>query len=237
VRRLLASIHDVSPLSEAAVDQLAEQLSAHVGNHIALLVIPDHWGQAPIAGNRPFQARLRAWADAGCEMFLHGWCHRDAVQASLAARHLTAGEGEFSGLSTTEASARIGRGRALLEDILGRPLAGFIAPAWLYSAGTHDALAHSGLMLAEDHWRVWQPGGATLARGPVITWASRSRGRIASSLAVAALGRHLLRPLPVARVAVHPGDVTVPAIRTSITATLARLAGSHVPARYADLLA
>lgn len=237
-RRLLASIHDVSPASEAAVLALLDRLCRHLGEpRLAMLVVPDHWHLAPIAGHRAFQARLRGWADAGIEMFLHGWCHRDEVQATLASRHMTAGEGEFSGLDEAEAAARIARGRAIVEDAIGRPVAGFIAPAWLYSAGTHAALARAGLPLAEDHWRVWQPGGATLARGPVITWASRSRGRIASSLAAAALGRATLGPLPTVRVAVHPGDVTVPALLDSIDATLVRFAASHRPARYADLLA
>lgn len=235
--RLLASIHDVSPRSEAAVDVLLNALGRHVGQRLAMLVVPDHWNQAPIAGNRAFQARLRGWADAGIEMFLHGWCHRDDRRATLAARHMTAGEGEFSGLDAAEASARIARGLAVVEDAIGRPVAGFIAPAWLYSAGAHAALAAHKLPLAEDHMKVWQPGGATLARGPVITWASRSRPRIASSLAVAALGRHGLKLLPVVRVAVHPGDVTVPAIMASIDATLARLVTSHSPSRYADLAA
>ena len=235
--RLLASIHDVSPRSEAAVDELVDALGRHVGQRLAMLVVPDHWGEAPIASNRAFQARLRVWADAGIEMFLHGWCHRDDRQATLASRHMTAGEGEFSSLDVNEASARIARGLAVVEDAIGRPVTGFIAPAWLYSAGTHVALAAHRLPIAEDHMKVWQPGGRTLARGPVITWASRSRPRIASSLAVAAVGRHVLGLLPVVRVAVHPGDIAVPAIMASVDATLARLAASHTPARYADLVA
>ncbi|WP_156255096.1 DUF2334 domain-containing protein [Sandarakinorhabdus oryzae] len=234
--RLLASIHDVSPRSEAAVDVLLNALGRHVGQRLAMLVVPDHWNEAPIAGNRAFQARLRGWADAGIEMFLHGWCHRDDRQATLASRHMTAGEGEFSSLDAAEASARIERGLAVVEDAIGRSVAGFIAPAWLYSEGTHQALVAHKLPLAEDHMTLWQPGGATLARGPVITWASRSRPRIASSLAVAALGRYALKLLPVVRVAVHPGDVTVPAIMASIDATLARLVTSHAPSRYADLV-
>jgi predicted deacetylase len=235
-RKLLASIHDVSPRTEVAVDVLLNALARHVGQRLAMLVVPDHWNEAPIAGNRAFQARLRGWADAGIEMFLHGWCHCDDRQATLAARHMTAGEGEFSSLDAAEAAARIARGRAVVEDAIGRPVAGFIAPAWLYSPGTHAALAAHRLPLAEDHMKLWQPGGATLARGPVITWASRSRLRIASSLAVAALGRQVLALLPVVRVAVHPGDVGVPAIMASIDATLARLVTSHTPSRYADLL-
>ena len=85
--------------------------------------------------------------------------------------------------------------------------------------------------------RVWEPiSGKVVARGPVITWASRSPGRIRSSLMVAAAARALPQALPTARIAVHPGDVTVPALIDSIDATFARFARTHTPSRYADLL-
>ena len=243
-RRLLVSIHDVSPRSESAVDALAERLERHLGGpRFAMLVIPDHWREAPIAGNAAFQARLRQWSAAGVEMFLHGWCHRDETPAKgFAARfkgqHMTAGEGEFLNLSRAAAAGRMREGKALLEDILGAPVAGFIAPAWLYGPGAMHALDDVGFALAEDHMKVWTPGNRkVLARGPVVTWASRSPGRIRSSLWFAALARRALPVLPTLRVAVHPGDVTVPALLGSIDATLARFAASHRPARYAELLA
>jgi uncharacterized protein len=242
-RRLLVSIHDVSPRSEAAVDALAERLERHLGpGNFAMLVIPDHWREAPIAGNAAFHARLRQWAGQGIEMFLHGWCHRDETPAQdglagFKGRHMTAGEGEFLNLPHAEALRRMREGKGLLEDILGAPVAGFIAPAWLYGPGALTALGDLGFALAEDHMKVWAPvGGRVLARGPVVTWASRSPGRIRSSLGFAALARHALPVLPTLRVAVHPGDVTVPALLRSIDATLARFATSHVPARYAGLL-
>src|SRR5437899_7929282 len=134
---LLASIHDVSPRFESEVEQLLDLLRRHVGERVALLVVPNHWGEAPIVPGSPFAGRLRAWADSGCEIFLHGFYHRDEAQHGRAADRLrasfmTAGEGEFLVLSRTDAETRIGRGRALLEALIGRPIAGFVAPAWLY---------------------------------------------------------------------------------------------------------
>ncbi len=239
-RRLLASIHDVGPKFERQVDQLVEALERHVGTaKFAMLVVPDHWDDAPLSAAPAFQAKLRCWADAGVEMFLHGWRHRDdAPTKGFAQKHMTAGEGEFSALSAVEASARIADGRKVVEDAIGRPVAGFIAPAWLYSAGALDAVRDAGFALAEDHMKVWQPvSGKVIARGPVITWASRSPGRIRSSLMVAAAARALPQALPTARIAVHPGDVTVPALLDSIDVTFKRFAATHVPSRYADLIA
>ena len=241
-RILLASIHDVGPRFESEIDRLVGQLESHVGTgRFAMLVVPDHWGEAPLASAPAFQARLRAWADNGVEMFLHGWSHRDDSdhehrRAAFKAKHMTAGEGEFLGLSEAEATRRLRAGRKVVEDAIGRPVAGFIAPAWLYGPGAHAAVAAEHFPLAEDHMQVWNPqSGAVLARGPVITWASRSRARIRSSLAFAAIARTFLQPLRTVRVAVHPGDAHVPALLRSIDATLAAFRGRRV-AHYSDLL-
>jgi predicted deacetylase len=242
-KRLLASIHDVHPGSIAAVERLAAQFERHLGGpRYAMLVVPDHWGAHAVQGNSSFAAKLRGWADQGIEMFVHGWFHKDLAEhsgmAALKAKHMTASEGEFLGLSAAEAAKRMAEGKALVEDIIGRPAAGFIAPAWLYGPGAMEALERSGFALAEDHMKVWRPAsGAVLAKGPVITWASRSGPRTASSLLAAALGRTFLGPLDTVRVAVHPGDVTKPSILASIDKTLAAFAHKRTPGRYADLLA
>lgn len=241
-KRLLASIHDVGPRFEAQVDALADRLTGLLGGpKFAMLVVPDHWDEAPLAQDRAFQAKLRRWSDQGVEMFVHGWRHRDAGQHSGAlarwkATKMTAGEGEFLGLDHAEALDRMQRGRALIEDAIGRPTAGFIAPAWLYGPGAHSALTEAAFPMAEDHMRVWNPvTGAILARGPVITWASRSRSRIASSLLFSGLARQALGVLDTVRIAVHPGDTTVPLLLESIDKTMSRFAATHTPSRYASL--
>src|SRR3569833_213446 len=134
MKKLLASIHDVSPKFEGAVAALADRLAGHLGGlRLAMLAGPDHWAEAPIGPGTPFATRLRGWADAGVEMFVHGWFHRDTSEHKGAdawkAKHMTAGEGEFLGLDHGDALDRMTRGKALVEDIIGRPAAGFIAPA------------------------------------------------------------------------------------------------------------
>ena len=237
---LLASIHDVSPRFATEIDRLLDLLRPHVGERLAMLVVPNHWGDAPIIPGSPFASRLREWADGGAEIFLHGYFHRDQGRHGrtadrVRARFMTAGEGEFLGLSRDDAGARIAEGRALVEDVIGRSVAGFVAPAWLYGPGTLEALADSSIPIAEDHLRVWSPkSGAELARGPVITWASRTRARLLSSLAAAAALRRL--PMRTLRVGVHPPDCREPSLVRSIDATLRIAAARRRPARYADLL-
>jgi predicted deacetylase len=238
-RLLLASIHDVSPRFEDEVDRLIDLLRKHVGDRIAMLVVPNHWGEAPILPGSAFARRLRRWAEAGTEIFLHGYFHRDDKRHRgpadrLRARVMTAGEGEFLALSREEAAARIVQGRALLEDVIGRGIDGFVAPAWLYGNGARAALRDCGIAIAEDHLHVWSPTTcAQLARGPVITWASRTPLRLASSLAAAAMLRNL--PQPVLRVGVHPPDCRHPALVRSIEATFRAAGRKRRAASYAEL--
>ena len=133
MKRLLVSIHDVGPRFETEVVRLTELLAERLGGAaFAMLVVPNHWGDSPLAADRPFAARLRRWAEQGVEMFVHGWFHRDDSPHSglsgLKARHMTAGEGEFLGLTAAEAARRMGDGKALIEDIIGSPPARFINP-------------------------------------------------------------------------------------------------------------
>lgn len=84
--------------------------------------------------------------------------------------------------------------------------------------------------------RVWRPAdGRIVAHGPVITWASRSRSRIASSLLVASLARRVLKRQRTVRIAVHPGDTGVPRLLASINRTISAFTATREVGRYADL--
>ncbi len=241
LKPLLTSIHDVAPVFEGDVDRLADHLTRAGVDRFAMLVVPQHWASAPLRPGSPFATRLRGWSDSGVDLFVHGWTHRDDQPhsgrwAAWKARHMTAGEGEFLGLDRVEARERMRRGRTLIEDIAGRAAAGFIAPAWLYGPGAMAALRDEGFALSEDHCHVWRPSdGAVLARGPVVSWASRSHARTRSSLAFAALARRLLPLQDVIRVAVHPGDTSKPELMASIGRTTTTFVNTHRPARYGEL--
>lgn len=222
------------------MDRLVDALQLHVGVCLALLVVPNHWGESSIIPGTPFATRLRRLAERGSEIFLHGYFHRDhathrRIADKLRAGWLTAGEGEFLALSRSDAAARIVRGRALLEDITGRPIAGFVAPAWLYGKGAIQGLRDCAIPIAEDHLRVWSPkDGATLSRSPVITWASRSPARLRSSLVTAAVLRRA--PMSVLRVGVHPSDCRSSRLLRSIEETFEIATRNRRPAGYSALV-
>ena len=241
-RRLLASIHDVTPYHLDRLERLVPLIEEVVGKgNFALLVVPDFHRAGRLDHNTEFARRLRGWADDGCDIFLHGFTHLDdskhnSIGASLKARKLTAGEGEFLGLSYYDASRKLIDGRRMVEDIIGRPVTGFIAPAWLYSTDTVRAIAHQGFTLCEDHFRVWNPQDAKVhARGPVVTYASRSPSRLLSSLLWSRIATVVLSRANVVRFAVHPNDVDAPELVAEISRALRAFGRSHVPSSYRRL--
>jgi uncharacterized protein len=242
-KKLLVSIHDVTPVHAQRLLTIMPIVEAVIGEgKAALLAVPHYHGEATIGSNRAFAARLRGWSDAGNEVFLHGYFHRDqskhsGISARFKARHLTSAEGEFLGLSLQNALILLTEGRKRVEDVIGRSVAGFIAPAWLYSDGAKQAIAELGFALAEDHFKVWQPETQKIvACGPVITYASRSPARLLSSLLWSRIAGAMLKPTQTVRIGVHPHDCDAHELVTEIGRSLTHFARSHRPARYADLL-
>lgn len=243
-RYVLSSIHDVTPVHAARLERLVPIIEAAVGpGRFALLVVPEFHRRERLRAGTPFAGWLRRLVDRGCEVFLHGFYHLDDQRHDRAldrwrARKMTAGEGEFLGLSQDEAQLRLTEGRKLVEDVIGQPVAGFIAPAWLYGDGAKRAIAAMNFALAEDHMRVWQPAtGAILARGPVVTYASRSTPRLLSSLAWSRIATLMLARARIVRHAVHPHDMDSPALVKELDRALRAFARTHRPSAYRDLIA
>jgi uncharacterized protein len=241
-RRLLASIHDVTPYHAERLERLVPIVEQIVGEgRYALLVVPDFHKAGLLRDNLVFARQLRRWADAGCEIFLHGFTHLDESRhatrtAQIKAERLTAGEGEFLGLNYVDAQQKLVDGRKMLEDIVGRQITGFIAPAWLYGADSLDAIKDQGIALVEDHFRVWNPqDGQVLTRGPVVTYASRTPARLASSILWSRIATVALSRTKTVRFAVHPHDVDAPKLLREIERALTVFATSHRPSAYADL--
>jgi uncharacterized protein len=241
-RRLLASIHDVTPFHQDRLEKLVPLVEQAVGKgRFAMLVVPDFHREGQLSKHPDFARKLRGWADDGCEIFLHGFTHLDdsahaTRAAQLKAKRMTAGEGEFLGLTYGEAATKLHDGRLMVEDAIGRAVTGFIAPAWLYGEDSLKAIKDQGFDLVEDHFRVWNPQtGAILTRGPVVTYASRSVPRLLSSLLWSRIATVLLARSKTVRVAVHPHDVDAPELVSEITRALGAFTRSHIPSSYRDL--
>lgn len=244
VRRVLVSVHDVTPRHFERLRTIDRLLGKHgLAGRYSALIVPNFWHEWPLADHPEFLRWLRRAMGEGVEPILHGYFHVDESEHRsawdrLRGRTMTASEGEFLGLGKEAAHARIVAGQRLLHDHLGITPQTFIAPAWLYSQSTHEALAELGIAVAEDHLRVWSPAtGATLTRGPVLSYASRSKARVAASWLWSRASTALLGAMPTLRLAIHPHDLDVPTLERELDRTLGVLLRERTPIHYAALSA
>jgi predicted deacetylase len=242
------SIHDVSPAWEREVDVALEMAHEH-GVRPALLVVPDFHGRAKLSDHPAFLERLRRLEADGHEIFLHGYYHRarawgerqDADRSAAGrARHVfrqkvvSGGEAEFADVSESEARERLDAGERMLKDA-GLTIRGFVAPAWSMPKWVLAMLGDRGYGFTEDHMRVYDPARRRARPSVVLNYASRTPGRLLSSVAWCRMARPARRVVP-ARIAIHPADVRFALLRREIEGLLAWGRGDFVP-RGSDLLA
>jgi predicted deacetylase len=236
------SIHDVSPAWSAEVEAALAMCHA-IGAKPALLVVPNFHRRAPILDDAPFCARLRELQASGHEVYLHGFFHQSAAQHDgrsgnklawlFAQRVVSGGEAEMSDVSADEGRARLDGGERVLREA-GLRIDGFVAPAWSMPSWLLPALGARGIRFSEDHLRVYDPAAGRARPSVVLNWASRSPGRLLSTVAWCRAAKHARALFP-ARIAIHPADMRFLMLRREIESLLAWARGDVVD-RGADLL-
>ena len=237
---LIETINDVSP-AQASDVRAAWDLCAQLGIVPALLVVPDWHGHWPLERHGGVVAWLRACAEDGAEILLHGERHDEAglprrFGDSVRAWGRTLREGEFLTLDAGAASERIGRGLRRLRALGLRPC-GFVPPAWLARDVVYSAAAAWGLKVAEDVSAIHLLSRGLRIAAPVMRWSARTVLRVHASILVATLRSLLQRQAAVVRVAIHPPDMASPRVTASIVRTLRSLRQRHRVVRYCDLVA
>lgn len=240
-RRLIVSFHDLHPGSQETCAKFLTRLRELGVDRTTLLVVP-RWHGGPACSDHPrFVAWLRARADEGHEICLHGFFHRVGAVTGNAAqravgRHYTAGEGEFYQIDRATAAARIHDGLAMLAQQLGLPVWGFTPPAWLLSAAGRDALRAAGLHYTTTWGTVELLQRTETILAPTLVWSTRAAWRrVCSNVWVRFWGwRH--QNADTLRIAAHPGDFAHPAVEHSLYAAVARHVPGRAPHRYRDLL-
>jgi predicted deacetylase len=235
---LLVSIHDVTPALAEGVERLWG-LCAERGVRPALLVVPDWHGEWPLEAHPAFVAWLRARADEGAEIVLHGERHDEIglprrLGDELRAWGRTAGEGEFLTLGEPAARDRIARGRARLHA-LGLEPVGFVPPAWLATDEGHRAAGGTGRGFSEADRAIRLFPSGRRVPAPAVRWSARGALRAWGSVAVARARWTWQGRAPLARIALHPQDLAHPAISAAIGPTLDRWLTRHRPVTYTEV--
>jgi predicted deacetylase len=237
--RLVVSVHDVSPATASESRRWVHDLDQR-GLSASLLVVPGPWREPTLSSDPEFAGWLRACAERGHEVCLHGWDHTArpggppgrALVGNLVAR----GCAEFWSLDEDEGAERARRGLDVLARF-GLEASGFTPPGWLASAPAVRGLRRAGLRYVTTHGSVVDLRSGRRLRAPVICHRPHGRGeRVGAELMIRAPGL-LLRPGRTLRIALHPDDLLRPDLREAALRSVdAALDLGAVAVTYQDLL-
>jgi uncharacterized protein len=213
---LCVVVHDVSPATWTACGYLLDALAEVAPYRATLLVVPQYHTGPHAGDDRGFCAALAKRLDAGDELVLHGLTHHDDAPVTspwqmLRRRFYTAGEGEFAALTEESALARITAGIDWFAKE-GWPLHGFVAPAWLMSAGTLKALHRTALTYTTTLGGIHLLRNGQSVASQSLVFSSRSAWRRKASHVFADVLKHRLTDAPVVRLGLHPADAAYPEI-------------------------
>lgn len=217
-RSVSVVLHDVSPATWPACAQLLAMIDACGDVPVTLLMVPDYHHRGGMGNDLPFARAIEARLARGDELALHGLYHLDdgagpprTPMQWIMRRLYTASEGEFAALDAPTAERRIRAGLAQFEA-LDWPVAGFVAPAWLMSAGTRTALGRLPLRYTSSRRALYTLPQWYEYRCPSLVWSVRSAWRRGASLAFNALQVRRLRDVALLRLGLHPADAAYPAV-------------------------
>ncbi len=231
------SIHDVSPAWSTEVDQALAMCHAHKIKP-GLLVVPNFHGEWPLQQSPEYVSHLQQLQKSGHEIFLHGFYHQSRTKADaesniaqqarwlFAQRVASGGEAEFSDVTRDEAIVRLNEGERVFART-GLISSGFIPPAWSMHPWFIAILKERGYRYCEDHLFIYDPARGIKRASLVLNYASRSKARMASTIAYCRIAKYARRFFPT-RIAIHPADMRVPRLREEIEHLLQWASGDVV---------
>ena len=240
-RALVVSLHDVAPATRPRVAQMLAQLARAGVPHCSLLVVPDYHRTGRSLGEPAFKEWLQDLEGRGHEIVMHGFYHQrarragESVRQKFISRVYTADEGEFYDLDYEMAARLLEEGQNEFA-VHGFHPTGFIAPAWLLSAGAERAAIDADFRYTTTlrGVRDFTSGQEIISQS--LVYSVRSAWRCAMSLV---WNRMLFRRLtknPLLRVGLHPPDIDHPRIWRQITAFVAKALSDRDPMTYQEWL-
>lgn len=214
-RHFALVLHDIAPETwpdyrgfVEAVDRLAER---HGPIPMTWLVVPNFHGRGECRDSRTLRRVLDSRLNRGDELALHGYYHRDDAPTPRTLRdyymrRIYTWEGEFYTLDRAKAGALLDDGLAQF-DVCGWPHGGFVAPAWLMSQGTREALRTRPFSYTSDPQHLYRLPDFTPLAAPSIVWSARSAWRRGMSRVVSAIQYRRFQHAPLLRLALHPVDM------------------------------
>lgn len=208
---LILALHDVAPCTWADYQPFVRAVDAMGDVPITWLVVPNFHKHNDLDRHPQLRQQLDARLAHGDELTLHGYFHCDdspipTTPREWFMRRIYTHEGEFYDLSQEAALVRLRQGIELFQRH-DWPLAGFVAPAWLMSEGTRQALRQLPLSYTSDSQHLYRLPDFTAIKAPGLVWSARSAWRRGLSKLVSDRREHHWQHAPVIRLGLHPVDM------------------------------
>lgn len=204
-------LHDVSPQTWDDYRPFVEAVDALGDIPMTWLVVPDFHHHNHLDNFPAFRRALARRLERGDELALHGYYHADDGPAPRTPgdyfmRRIYTWEGEFYRLREDQALARLEAGIALFQRH-DWPLHGFVAPAWLMSEGTRQALRGLPLAWTSDSRHLYTLPNFQAVDAPGLVWSAGSAWRRGLSRVVSDWRTRQWRQAPCIRLGLHPVDM------------------------------
>lgn len=235
-------LHDVAPSTWADYQPFVEAVDALGDVPMTWLVVPDFHRHDALDANPAFRRVLDARVARGDELALHGYYHDDQepmpnIPRDWFMRRVYTHEGEFYRLSREAALARLHAGLEMFQRY-DWPVQGFVAPAWLMSDGTRQALRELPFSYTSDPQHLYRLPDFSAIAAPGLVWSARSAWRRGLSKILSDQREQRWREASVIRLGLHPVDMRHRFSRDYWLHTLQRLlAEGRVPLTKIDWLA
>jgi len=235
-------LHDVAPSTWADYQPFVEAVDALGDVPMTWLVVPDFHRHDALDANPAFRRVLDARVARGDELALHGYYHDDQEPLpnnprDWFMRRVYTHEGEFYRLSREAALARLHAGLEMFQRY-DWPVQGFVAPAWLMSDGTRQALRELPLNYTSDPQHLYRLPDFSAIAAPGLVWSARSAWRRGLSKILSDQREQRWREASVIRLGLHPVDMRHRFSRDYWLHTLQRLlAEGRMPLTKIDWLA
>ena len=226
-RSLLLVLHDVAPHTWADYQPFVEAVDAMGNVPITWLVVPNFHKHYGLEAHPGFRRLLSGRLARGDELALHGYFHCDdgpvmSNPRDWFMRRVYTHEGEFYSLTREAALTRLHAGIEMFQRCRW-PLHGFVAPAWLMSEGTRQALRQLPLSYTSDPQHLYRLPDFAIVDAPGLVWSARSAWRRGLSKIVSEQRQQHWRDAAVIRLGLHPVDMRHPFARSYWLQTLERL--------------
>ncbi|QXI34654.1 MULTISPECIES: DUF2334 domain-containing protein [Pseudomonas] len=204
-------LHDVAPETWPDYQPFVQAVDEMGNVPMTWLVVPDFHHRNLLTHSPAFCRLLERRLARGDELALHGLYHADEGPAPRSLgeyfmRRVYTHEGEFYGLDEAQALQRLEQGLEVF-NAQGWPVAGFVAPAWLMSQGTRQALTQLPLRYTSTPQHLYRLPDFTAYEAPGLVWSARSAWRRGLSKIVSDWQCRRWRSADTLRLGLHPVDM------------------------------